>query len=66
MTEETPKLLPCPFCGNRNVEIDNPKWNSGGCTDYEYFNAICIVCGARSYEYDSSEEEAAKSWNKRA
>ena len=38
----TTKLLPCPFCGNTDITInnENPKDSSGG-----YFIA-CAGCGA--------------------
>jgi Lar family restriction alleviation protein len=59
------KLLPCPFCGCKLIDIENPEWGDGGMTDYKYFNASCDNCGARSNEYDTTYEEVIKNWNTR-
>lgn len=65
MTEETPTLLPCPFCGGDRIKMERPKCGSGGTTDYKCYHALCLSCGARSYEFSDSEKDAAKHWNTR-
>lgn len=60
------KLLPCPFCSNKDVRLQHR-----GRTQYGYY-VICKNCGCRTplyqYQFDSKEkrrEDAIKSWNTR-
>ena len=60
------KLLPCPFCSNKDVRLQHR-----GRTKYGYY-VICKNCGCRTplyqYQFDSKEkrmEEAIKTWNTR-
>lgn len=50
------KLKPCPFCGNKNIEIvDGDAWPWVRCRE-------CL--GSTAME--NTKEEAIKKWNRRA
>ena len=60
------ELKPCPFCGNKFIEIMHchtpavdPKRR------LPYFPIGCSECGAW-IECESTEEEAIEAWNRRA
>ena len=54
------ELLPCPFCGGEQVEIER-------CTSLpdDYWRIGCQLCGA-SFEESTTEAEAIEAWNTRA
>ena len=64
----TPTLLPCPFCGNINVELFDQAPNEWG-----HFYIRCHKCQATGphIDYDprqgeeSARSEAATAWNQR-
>lgn len=63
MSEETKKLLPCPFCGG---EADLEHYTVGTWDDPEdRYEVDCTRCNA-SIESQSTEAEAVEAWNKRA
>ncbi len=50
---ETPELLPCPFCGSKDLDY----------SDIDYVECVC--CG--TFGPDSSKEEKSIDlWNRRA
>jgi len=50
------EILPCPFCGNRDVElVDNPR---------EFDCVKCNFCGARGPITDGHPEDCIAGWNK--
>ena len=60
------KLLPCPFCSNKDVRLQHRGRNQ-----YGYY-VICKNCGCRTpyykYQFSSNEklrEEAIATWNTR-
>lgn len=67
MTEETPKLLPCPFCGDANARFAKDYMLTWG-------HIICKDCFAQGPsiqipfpgEKPTWEEQAWERWNKRA
>jgi Lar family restriction alleviation protein len=66
MKMQNDKLLPCPFCSNKDVRLQHR-----GRTQYGYY-VICKNCGCRTplyqYQFDSKEkrrEDAIKQWNTR-
>ena len=75
MTTNNTELLPCPFCGGHNIEIDH--W----CVmpdNYHASRAICLDCevdgptsltlpdGGWMPDKESAEGEGVKAWNRRA
>jgi Lar family restriction alleviation protein len=50
-------LIPCPFCGKKNIEIESVM----GPND---FRGLCLQCGARSVRAETKKEAAAE-WNNR-
>lgn len=53
---KTPELIPCPFCGGDDVEIQNSFAGSK--------KPVCMDCGA-SLHPSRSEEAAIHEWNTR-
>lgn len=65
------ELLPCPFCGNKNISIvtDNVEYSLGMAYDEETnFKVICSItscgCGASSGWCDT-KAKAITAWNTR-
>lgn len=52
------KLLPCPFCGNDEIEMNYSKWDG----DYMYV-VRCDCCGTEQPEDD--QHSAVRIWNQR-
>ena len=50
------KLKPCPFCGNKNIDI---------VTFHGMFQVICQWCHIMTEEKET-KKEAVDDWNKRA
>lgn len=52
------ELKPCPVCGQHRVSMykDHPAGF--------YFFVRCKICGIKT-QFEHTEEEAAKRWNKR-
>ena len=65
------ELKPCPFCGNKNINVVDATFALGLYdTDCEVsFNVMCSVsssgCGASTGWWDS-REGAIEAWNRRA
>ena len=63
------KLLPCPFCGNKNISVvvDSAEY-SLGLSEEASFKVVCSKtscgCGASS-GWCNAEDEAINDWNKR-
>lgn len=55
--QQSPELLPCPFCGSPNVTLEHIKSSA--------YEAFCEFCGA-SGPCDTEQWRAAKGWNARA
>lgn len=55
------ELMPCPFCGGKNVETSYKDTFSG---DFRR-GVYCADCCGGIYPYYSTEAEAIKAWNKR-
>lgn len=66
----TPKLKPCPFCGDNHPQVAEDEYSLGGDdgeTGYGWF-AYCnstIDCFAKIGPYNT-REEAIAAWNRRA
>lgn len=76
---EAPKLKPCPFCGSKDVYIENVSKRSRA-----HYIVLCAGCGARSREVttgwpprveverrtpfyrEEAQKSAAEAWNRRA
>lgn len=59
------KLKPCPFCGAKEDDEDEPLvcfWISG-IDDYQI---CCDKCGANTGWFGRNMEEAVEAWNRRA
>lgn len=61
MSEETIPLKRCPFCGSQ-AAFDVCRLPQRSTT---FWNVYCLDCGAMTYPYNSSMEQAAKRWNDR-
>ena len=57
-------LLPCPFCGNKNLEIAE-TWNGNYHGKVVNCNYLDGGCGANSGSRET-EAEAIEAWNRRA
>jgi hypothetical protein len=73
--EQTPELLPCPFCGGEassagSVKYDDKHeaWFADGTRITEAFFCNCMVCGAtnRGLCGFQTREEAIAAWNRRS
>lgn len=62
MTDRTTELLPCPFCGSKNVETSYKDTFSG---DFRR-GVYCADCCGGIYPYYDTEAEAIAAWNTRA
>lgn len=65
--KEQIKLLPCPFCGNEDIEIEHRHTNDGRYLDgYMIYCCMCdvemTVCGD---ECASHKQDAIDQWNTR-
>src|SRR5690554_894377 len=63
--QERADLLPCPFCGSTNIEIQISTPDREGVPT----NLICSDCGASGpweYEQVNSHAKADAAWNRRA
>lgn len=58
----TTELLPCPFCGSKNVETSYKDTFSG---DFRR-GVYCADCCGGIYPYYDTEAEAIAAWNSRA
>ncbi len=65
----SPKLLPCPFCGDRRTEIKKHlRMNFEGLEQHEdayHYYAFCPSCAATGGHSKSSPLGAARLWNMR-
>lgn len=59
MKTKTPKLKPCPFCGNK-AQLTRPIER------VPLIIANCPICGAKIADSPVNEEDMAKIWNTRA
>lgn len=60
---EMAELKPCPFCGEKNIEVfihEYHGWPSYSRT----YKVICFSCSAQLYR--GSKEEVIAAWNRRA
>lgn len=63
MTEsKKQELLPCPFCGNKYVELDDSTEDRDEETLYSVVCDQCGSCGAQEYK----RRDAIERWNDRA
>jgi Lar family restriction alleviation protein len=56
-----PKLTPCPFCGEVNMQLERPPFSE---FDHDWF-AQCKNCGATATS-SGTEADVVKAWNRRA
>lgn len=61
--EKSPELLPCPFCGGEDIEVNETILP--GDTEKSY-NIGCPDCGVWYDWIFDSEKEAIEAWNRRA
>lgn len=63
MTENEVKLLPCPFCGAKETDKDQPI-NLECVYEDDAWMVVCDRCGATGGENDG-RAEAIEAWNRR-
>lgn len=60
-------MKPCPFCGNKDIEIETEKFLTSlqfdGIYKEEYWYRATCVCMTKYYR---TEEEAIAEWNKKS
>ena len=61
MENKKEELLPCPFCGNKNIGISS----NGGCYDFKVFCVCGANVGGSEWESEGGREIAIKKWNRR-
>lgn len=61
MNEASIPLKPCPFCG---YAAAYDVWRMPQ-RPTNFYIVYCLDCGAMTYPYNSSLEQAAKRWNDR-
>lgn len=59
------ELLPCPFCGSKNISIEGQGEYSLANKDWELKAVTCNDCNCWTDEY-LTKEIATEHWNKRA
>jgi len=72
MSEQKPKLNPCPFCGGASVSDDHQEEYDGTMVSRGK-EVRCRVCPAKIIVYDdiyeaqyASIDQATEAWNRRA
>lgn len=55
------KLKPCPFCGSKDVRVDEYYYVSDGSTGY---CVTCYKCGIGTPERES-RKKVIRAWNRR-
>ena len=58
-----PELKPCPFCGAKANDKDQPL-NLGYAYEIDAYEVACDRCGA-SGGYHDGRKEAIEAWNRR-
>lgn len=53
-------LKPCPFCGGKAKIVTHFFYNL-----MPTYGVECICCGAKSSQFNDTEERAAEKWNLR-
>ena len=58
-------MLPCPFCGEHEVYINEQTCEVDDNIYHDFYNAYCPMCCA-SVDYGEGKEKTIELWNKRA
>ena len=65
MTDQTPELKPCPFCGHE-AELSYCGEENQPDPYCESWTAICVHCGCDPASYFLDKQKAVEVWNTRA
>lgn len=53
------KLIPCPFCGNKDVHLNIEPWSG-----FWFVECNVYACNRTSVPMFETKEEAIEAWNK--